>query len=155
MYSCSKCKNILSEENFCNNKARHNGKSAYCKNCDNERKKTYSKTEKGKIANKRRQRRVDKSKIKEYQKISRKKRQELVDEVKKKGCFLCGYNKTFIALDLHHLEEDFKVDTLSNMIYSSSLKKIEQELKKCIVLCANCHREVHHSEHLRNLLKIS
>ena len=73
MYSCSKCKNILSEENFCNNKARHNGKSAYCKNCDNERKKTYSKTEKGKIANKRRQRRVDKSKIKEYQKISNRK----------------------------------------------------------------------------------
>ena len=56
-------------------------------------------------------------------------------------CEHCGYNKYEGALEFHHTdpsEKDFKVSTTR---YAFS--KIKKELDKCILLCANCHREEH------------
>lgn len=55
-------------------------------------------------------------------------------------CVICGYNKCFRALDFHHKnpkEKDFNI--------SFGIKKWEntkKELDKCILVCANCHREI-------------
>jgi predicted HNH restriction endonuclease len=60
-------------------------------------------------------------------------------------CSICGYEKCVNAFDFHHvnaLEKDF---TISSKM--SSWEKIERELKKCVLLCANCHREVHDGLH--------
>lgn len=57
-------------------------------------------------------------------------------------CQCCGYNKLNSALELHHLnpsEKDFTFGQSSNISWSSARK----ELPKCILVCANCHREIH------------
>lgn len=60
------------------------------------------------------------------------------------ACEICGYCKNIAALEFHHLnpeEKEFNVDMrkFSNM----NLEKLEAELEKCILVCANCHRELH------------
>lgn len=57
-------------------------------------------------------------------------------------CQLCGYNKCVEALDFHHLDPDTKDLNLSSG-RGFSFKRAKAELDKCILLCANCHREVH------------
>lgn len=59
-------------------------------------------------------------------------------------CQICGYNKSINALEFHHLDPDQKDFTISKMRSNpKSWLKITKELKKCILVCANCHREIH------------
>lgn len=71
-------------------------------------------------------------------------RKKLLDMYKLyKGCAICGYNKCAAALDFHHEGED-KEKNIAKMVNSYfNFKRVLKEVKKCIVLCANCHREVH------------
>ena len=59
-------------------------------------------------------------------------------------CQACGYSKCQDSLELHHIdptEKEFGIGAIrANPI---SWDKIVTELRKCILLCANCHREVH------------
>lgn len=58
------------------------------------------------------------------------------------SCQICGYNKCNQVLELHHLnpnEKDFHMSQMNR----KSWDKIKVEASKCILLCANCHREVH------------
>lgn len=67
------------------------------------------------------------------------------DYKEEKGCQHCGLHHP-AALDLHHREKDEKEASISKMVNSgASLARIMVELKKCDVLCANCHR-IHHYE---------
>lgn len=56
---------------------------------------------------------------------------------------VCGYSRDIHALDFHHLDESTKKFGLSDRGMTRSWKKTEIEVKKCALLCANCHREVH------------
>lgn len=58
-------------------------------------------------------------------------------------CFLCGYSREIKALDFHHLDESTKLFGLSDRGLTRSWKKTKEEVLKCVLLCANCHREVH------------
>lgn len=60
-------------------------------------------------------------------------------------CELCGYNKTINALEFHHLDPKQKDISISGG--TKSFEKIEKELDKCVLLCANCHREIHANLH--------
>ena len=64
-----------------------------------------------------------------------------------KGCECCGYIKNIGALEFHHVipsTKKFPLDArnLSNRGWNSIL----EEFNKCIILCANCHREHHNPE---------
>lgn len=90
------------------------GRTTYCKECYNEKKKA--------------------------------KRKELkMRAVEALGgkCQCCGYNKCLSALEFHHLDPKIKDFELSKNI---SWEKIEVELKKCVLLCSNCHKEAHSSD---------
>jgi len=55
-------------------------------------------------------------------------------------CILCGYDRCLRSLHFHHLnphEKDFDVSS------KSTWNEVELELEKCVLLCANCHGEVH------------
>lgn len=56
----------------------------------------------------------------------------------RKGCSLCGYNENSAALQFDHLDPSIKVRDVSNMI-TMKLKRLMDEVRKCRVLCANCH----------------
>ena len=57
-------------------------------------------------------------------------------------CEICGYNKCISALEFHHKTED-KDNHLAIIIKNASKEKVLKEVEKCILLCANCHRELH------------
>lgn len=59
------------------------------------------------------------------------------------GCAICGYNKCENALDFHHVNSEEKKFQINSITMSFSNKRIMEELNKCILLCANCHREIH------------
>ncbi len=64
-----------------------------------------------------------------------------LDEIKlARGCSHCGYNKHPAALDFHHLSEHEKIASVSSLFATLNLQKILAEVKKCEILCANCHR---------------
>lgn len=56
-------------------------------------------------------------------------------------CERCGYNTCLKALEFHHLDPTKKDFTISNDHFK--LIDAVKESKKCILLCANCHRELH------------
>ena len=58
-------------------------------------------------------------------------------------CSICGYNKCIGALDLHHIDDSKKEFTISDHGLTLGCDKIVAEADKCVLLCANCHREVH------------
>jgi hypothetical protein len=63
-------------------------------------------------------------------------------EYKGGKCNICGYDKSIAALEFHHIDPTKKDFSISNF-KSYSFSKIKTELDKCILVCANCHREIH------------
>jgi len=61
------------------------------------------------------------------------------------GCGVCGYSKCPDALELHHLDplqKDFGLGSVRATPKNWDL--VVEELRKCILLCSNCHREYHY-----------
>lgn len=76
--------------------------------------------------------------------ISRRRlQQQLYDYKTKIGCSKCGYNNFGGALDFHHLDPATKERPIKARDWKNHEKRklISDELKKCILLCSNCHRE--------------
>lgn len=112
---CSMCKKILPIDDFYFKNSKKTCRSCYCKKC-------------WCIITHRQQRKF---------------KQKLVD-YKGGKCSICGYDKCIAALDFHHInpnEKDPDFRKIRNHTYLS--EEIKQELDKCVLLCANCHRELH------------
>ena len=58
-------------------------------------------------------------------------------------CQICGYDRCIEALEFHHLNGSKKEFGISYKGITRSWEKIKNELDKCILVCANCHREIH------------
>lgn len=70
----------------------------------------------------------------------RKNKQKCVD-YKGGKCEKCGYCKSLNALDFHHTDPDEKDFQIGGS--RRSWETVRSELDKCLLLCANCHREEH------------
>ena len=69
-------------------------------------------------------------------------------EAKGGKCEICGYDKNIAALELHHLDPTQKLFQLdARHLGNTTIEKLLEEADKCILVCANCHREIH-NEHL-------
>lgn len=64
-------------------------------------------------------------------------------EYKGGQCTFCGYKREMSALEFHHLDDSQKDFGLSQKGLTRSWVRTKQELDKCILVCANCHREIH------------
>lgn len=64
-------------------------------------------------------------------------------------CEACGYNKNYSALQFHHLDpsnKTFNID--ARMLSNTKWDSIIKEWRKCKLLCANCHFEIHNPENI-------
>lgn len=67
-------------------------------------------------------------------------------------CVICGYNKCDHALDFHHIDptkKDFEV----NRRLTLAIDTLRKETEKCVLVCSNCHREIHAGLHPEYLIE--
>ena len=71
-----------------------------------------------------------------------------------KGCSVCGYNEIPQALEFDHIDRSKKKFGM-NKAYKYKWSTIMEELEKCVILCANCHRKktVEDKDYLNNVNK--
>jgi acetylornithine/succinyldiaminopimelate/putrescine aminotransferase len=62
------------------------------------------------------------------------------------SCSDCGASHPAI-IDFHHDVQEDKEHNIHTLVANSANKKVLEEMKKCTILCANCHRIRHFNEH--------
>jgi hypothetical protein len=131
MKKCGKCGEIKPLKDFHKNPTKKDGVQSMCKDC----RKEYHRDHYLKNTN------VYKAKANNHRKRNR----DYIRNFKKtQKCAECGENRWYV-LDFHHFE-DKKFNVSEMIVKASSLEKIKKEIEKCIILCANCHRELHYLE---------
>jgi len=70
-------------------------------------------------------------------------RQKIMHNLKINGCAICGYNKCDRSLMFHHVNPEDKQLEVAQRILNRKNSVITTELNKCILLCCNCHGEIH------------
>ena len=58
-------------------------------------------------------------------------------------CEICGYSRCPEALEFHHKEVSSKDFGIPAKGYTRSWARVIEEIEKCVLVCANCHREIH------------
>lgn len=105
----------------------------------------YTKNKRIYLTDDERKEKAVKAVVKRRQKIK-----EMSVEYKGGSCQKCGYDKYIGALEFHHLDPNEKDFLISKKGHCASWEKVKKELDKCILVCANCHREVHEEERNKN-----
>ena len=133
MKKCPKCKRQLPDECFSKNRNRPGGLSSGCKECHKKLRKKYYINHRVEEIKRVKDRRDG---IKQW---FNKLRQDW-------KCGTCGESRWYV-LDLHHRDKNEKEYNIAEMVHLGwSKNSIIEEIKKCIVVCSNCHREIHHKE---------
>lgn len=73
-------------------------------------------------------------------------------EYKGGKCQNCGYKKSYYCLSFHHInpkEKDFNISSAT-----MSWDSIKKEIDKCVLVCMNCHGEIHEQLYLIGHSKI-
>jgi hypothetical protein len=74
-------------------------------------------------------------------KVRQRKLLEYIQAIKlERGCTDCGYRANAVALDFDHLPGHTKEHRLAVMAAGATKARIDAEIAKCEVVCANCHR---------------
>lgn len=58
------------------------------------------------------------------------------------ACCICGYSRSAVALEFHHVDPTTKSFSIGEAGVTRSLERARQEARKCVLICANCHAEV-------------
>ena len=72
----------------------------------------------------------------------REKMKKLLIEYKGGKCEICGYDRCKSALEFHHVDPNKKKFGIGEG-NTRSLDENKKEVDKCVLVCANCHREIH------------
>lgn len=73
----------------------------------------------------------------------RRRRKDNLIKVCESKCALCGYANLSAALEFHHIDPSKKSYGIASQGTCHNLEADLAEIKKCILVCANCHREIH------------
>ena len=73
------------------------------------------------------------------------KRKAMVEEAKNHPCAICKKEFPPCAMDLHHIDPSTKAEGVSGMMRIGSYQKLQEEIDKCVPLCAICHRLLHNN----------
>lgn len=129
---CTHCKRELPHDSFTFRDKSHTRLSSWCKDCQKQ------KTLEIRAAN------IDKyrAKDRENKNSTYKNKRTIINSYKECGCLICG-EKEFVCLDFHHVDSNQKSFDIGKQFHIKAIETIISEIKKCVVLCANCHRKVH------------
>lgn len=77
------------------------------------------------------------------ERITKARRNLKIDLVNEAGgkCISCGYNKSIVALQFDHRDPATKSHEIALLVRNRRRKDAFEEMKKCDLLCANCHAE--------------
>jgi len=64
-------------------------------------------------------------------------------------CERCGYDKCQASFDFHHTNPEEKEFAIASEMGSMNFERLLKEIEKCMLLCSNCHREIHYLESLK------
>lgn len=155
MKVCSKCKEEKPLDEFYKVKKKYENQTIFhtarCKKCTNEINVKNSKKYSDYYVDYRRRNkdRIDEKNRKRH----REKREKWIAFIREHidlKCIQCGYDKCFAALDFHHRkprEKEYSIFTMFKLAFIEKNKKtFLEELGKCEILCATCHRERHYYE---------
>lgn len=127
--TCSQCQITKPTSDFCKKSAAKDGFQPACKTCMNV---AYTRSRL--------------KKPEHYNTVKTARRHKCVELFTAwkatKTCELCPESDT-TCLDLHHLDPNEKDVNIGDVSYSWAWDRLQTELDKCIVICANCHRKVH------------
>lgn len=100
------------------------------------------------VLNKRKYLTAEERKINNYNRVKthrQKLKQKAVDYLGGK-CLFCDYSKSVWSMHFHHknsVDKSFTISEYQNLSWNT----IRKELDKCMLICANCHGEVHEKEY--------
>lgn len=124
---CKRCDNTKPIADFSPSKGRYDGVQAYCRDCMKEyRKESY---------------RNNPESYKARANALQKRMREYVNEVKSVPCFDCKVMYPTYVMDFDHRERSDKISDIAALIKNGNWKTLKDEIAKCDVVCANCHRE--------------
>lgn len=140
MKVCSKCSQEKSDEDFFKDKRGRNGRRSTCKTCD-------TNTKGRKITPPHLRKRATINGLPADGVTLAEKRRRIDDIKVTQPCACCGQYHTPKCMDFHHLDESTKSFSLSQIkrfkTNEITWKDIENEIAKCILVCATCHRKIH------------
>lgn len=129
---CNKCKRKKEPEDFSFKDKKNGRRAKVCKACNKKYRKKYYHANKEKS--------IRHSKI-TTDNLRIRNKQFVWDYLKENPCVDCDESDP-IVLEFDHREGEKKIKDISRMVNQSfSLEKIKEEIKKCDVRCANCHRK--------------
>ena len=83
-------------------------------------------------------------------KIRRQKNREYILSKRNVPCADCGQTFPVCCMEFHHLDEETKLESLKkrgkgflDTMSKYSIKRIDEEMDKCVILCSNCHKIRH------------
>jgi hypothetical protein len=127
---CGKCQKVKVLSLFNKKSVSKDGYGNTCKECNKENLREHYL--KNKVYYKEKRQRYQKS-IKSW----------LIEYKSKLECKNCGESRWWV-LDFHHVDPKQKEYNLANLAKDKGKKAFLKEVKKCDVLCSNCHRDLHH-----------
>lgn len=129
---CGKCKKEKYLDEFHKNSTKKDGLRSICKECSKEYHKQHY------LNN------IEKYKAKSQ--ILRDFLKTFVNRYKQfKSCKICK-EKRYWVLEFHHKDRLEKTDTINRFVTNGNFKLLKKEIRKCEVLCSNCHKDLHHKE---------
>ena len=120
---CPKCEKTLNVSSF---GKKRNGLQPFCKECNKAYHKEHYQKNKKKY-------------IKKAAEYKFKFREEFFKKYLYGKTCKCGESR-MECLEFHHRDSKNKTDNISTLLETCSIKKVEKEIEKCEIMCANCHR---------------
>jgi hypothetical protein len=128
---CNRCQRPLPVSAFNKNKRKKDGLQSCCRECSKFNDKRYYENNKDKRQSYNKKRLEELRRFLENLKLSKK-------------CLFCHFASYVTALEFHHLYD--KDINISNAVRRGwSKQRILKEVDKCILVCVNCHRKIHHT----------
>lgn len=135
MKTCGMCKQAKALSEFNVNRAKKDGLQTSCRECNKTHAKGY----------------YEKHKERLVRQIKTAYKHRCKDNLAKvrgwkadRGCSRCP-ERDPVALDFHHPENNKEFAIAHAVSHGTSWKRLETEMLKCVILCANCHRKHHHA----------